>query len=138
MALEICKICKRAFINGPQGESTCPECSAELKEIYPIVRNFLRDNEKSLYTAYDVSRILNIDLKGIEGLVTMGLIETAPAPVDDEEEDNKNPSGKPLKIRPLGERAVQDILTHALSSMHKYKKKFHEKEHEKKGDKKPT
>jgi hypothetical protein len=71
----VCKTCKRAFVNA-QDEELCPECTARLKEIYPVVRNFLRNHEKELYTAQDVSKILTIDLKDVEGLVTLGLIDS--------------------------------------------------------------
>lgn len=74
MALVSCRMCKRVFINSPEGETTCSECMAKLHELYPIVRNFLRNNEKTLFTAYDISKLLNIDVRNIEGLVALGLI----------------------------------------------------------------
>jgi hypothetical protein len=47
-----------------------------LNELYPVVRNFLRNHEEKLYTAHDVARILGIDVKDVEGLVTLGLIDS--------------------------------------------------------------
>lgn len=77
MALVTCRMCKRVFINSPEEETTCAECMAKLQELYPIVRNFLRDNEKTSFTAYDISKMLNIDIRNIEGLVALGLIALA-------------------------------------------------------------
>jgi hypothetical protein len=75
VGLVVCETCKRAFING-QDEKLCPECTARLNELYPLVRNFLRNHEKNLYTAQEVSKILGIDMRDVEGLVTLGLIDS--------------------------------------------------------------
>jgi hypothetical protein len=48
-----------------------------MKKVYSTVRNFLRDHDEEDYTVYDVSRILGIELKKVERLVSMGLIETS-------------------------------------------------------------
>lgn len=113
MALVECKVCKRAFINGPEEDETCPECKSKLNEIYPIVRNFLRDNERKLYTANDVSRILGIDLKTIEGLIAMGLIQTA------EKKTDHSSAITPSRVQ----REPEERYTKGGSSMHKYSKK---------------
>jgi hypothetical protein len=75
MGLVVCKTCGRAFINA-QDEELCPECVARLSKLYPLVRNFLRSHEERHYTAHDVSTILGIELKDVEGLVIMGLIDS--------------------------------------------------------------
>jgi hypothetical protein len=75
MGLVVCKTCARAFISA-QDEELCPECTARLNELYPVVRNFLRNHEEKLYTASEVSMILGIDLKDVEGLVALGLIDS--------------------------------------------------------------
>jgi hypothetical protein len=51
-----------------------------LNELYPLVRNFLRNHEKNLYTAQEVSKILGIDMRDVEGLVTLGLIDSGSSP----------------------------------------------------------
>jgi hypothetical protein len=117
MALVICTLCKRAFMNTPHSESVCPECREKMKKIYSTVRNFLRDHEKEVYTIYDVSRILGIELKDVEGLVTMGLIETSKV--------GKHVLKKKsdAKIRPLDAELAREILNSRKSSMHAYDKK---------------
>jgi hypothetical protein len=52
---------------------------ARLKAIYPTVRNFLRNHDKNFYTARDVSKILGVELRDVEGLVTLGLIHSQPS-----------------------------------------------------------
>lgn len=74
MALVACEVCRRIFINSAQGETVCPDCVARLQELYPSVRNFLRDNEKTPFTVHELSKILNIEAKNIEGLIALGLI----------------------------------------------------------------
>ena len=80
MALVECGVCKRFFINTAEGETTCPECMAKLYELYPVVRNYLRDNEKTIFTIYELSKALNIEVKYIEGLIALGLIEILGSP----------------------------------------------------------
>ncbi|MDR2175086.1 MAG: hypothetical protein LBO82_04010 [Synergistaceae bacterium] len=88
-----------------------------MKKIYSTVRNFLRDHEKEVYTIYDVSRILGLELKSVEGLVTMGLIETSK--VGKHVFEKKRTS----KVRPLDAELAKEILNSRKSSMHAYEKK---------------
>ena len=122
MALIVCRSCKRAFISSPQEEDVCPDCTARLRELYPIVRNFLRDHEKEAYTAHDVSRLLDIDIQSVEGLVALGLIDTA-AGIRSGADAQKSDPSKPLKIRPMDAQESQALLDKTKSSMHTYRKK---------------
>jgi hypothetical protein len=88
-----------------------------MKTVYSAVRNFLRDHEKELYTVYDVSRILGIELKSVEGLVSMGLIETSK--VGKRALEKK----KNAKIRPPDAELAREILNSRRSFMHTYDKK---------------
>ena len=74
MALLVCKTCKKAFISSPQGEEVCPDCDDRLRELYPLIRNFLRNND-GVYTAQDVSRIMGIAMEDVRALVSMGFLE---------------------------------------------------------------
>jgi hypothetical protein len=104
-------------MNGPHSENVCPECREKMKKVYSTVRNFLRDHEKEVYTVYDVSRILGIELKSVEGLVAMGLIETSKVGkhVFEKKRD--------AKVRPLDAELAREILNSRKSSMHAYEKK---------------
>jgi hypothetical protein len=73
VALVVCRMCRRAFTNA-QGEEVCPDCTARLNTLYPTVRNFLRNHENESYTLYEVSRLLGLDIKDVEGLVFLDLI----------------------------------------------------------------
>ena len=117
MALVICTLCKRAFMNSPHSENVCPECREKMKKIYSTVRNFLRDHEKEVFTIYDVSRILGIELKSVEGLVTMGLIDTSKVGKHVLEKKRN------AKVRPLDAELAREILNSRKSSMHAYDKK---------------
>jgi hypothetical protein len=117
VALVVCTQCKRAFLNGPHSENVCPECREKMKKIYSMVRNFLRDHEKEVYTVYDVSRILGIDLKSVEGLVAMGLIETSKVGKHVFEKQRN------AKVRPLDADLAREILNSRKSSMYAYERK---------------
>jgi hypothetical protein len=104
-------------MNSPHSENICPECRDKMKNIYSTVRNFLRDHEKEAYTVYDVSRILGIELKSVEGLVSMGLIETSKVGKHILEKK------RDAKVRPLDAELAREILNSRKSSMHAYEKK---------------
>lgn len=127
MALEVCRVCKKAFIGGSEEEGVCPHCAAEIREYYPIVRNFLRDHEKMSFTAYEVGKILGIDIKIVEGLVALELIATSGST------GSGDAASKPLKIPPLSSGEARNLLQEKRegNSMHKYAK-----EQKAKGDKK--
>ena len=76
MALSVCIACKRAFIGGVKEEKICPGCDVRLRELYPSVRSFLRNNDRKIYTVQDVSRIMGIALGDVAAMVSMGLVET--------------------------------------------------------------
>ncbi|MDR1649110.1 MAG: hypothetical protein LBR71_02520 [Synergistaceae bacterium] len=88
-----------------------------MKNVYSTVRNFLRDHDRELYTVYDVSRILGIELKSVEGLVSMGLIETSKVGKHVIEKKQN------AKVRPLDAELAREILNSRKSSMHAYEKK---------------
>ena len=75
MALLVCKSCKKAFISSLQEENFCPDCVIRLRELYPSVRNFLKNHCEEAYTTQDVSRIMGIELRDVDSLVSMGLLE---------------------------------------------------------------
>ena len=76
MALVQCRHCRIAYISAPEDKEFCPKCYAHLLEIYPIVRGYLRDHGRRIFTLQDVSDALDIDINDVRGLVTMGLIDS--------------------------------------------------------------
>jgi hypothetical protein len=75
VALVVCKVCKKAFISASPNEGACPACSAKMKEVYSLVHNFLRDNERKAFSVREVSRILGIDADSIKSLAALGMIQ---------------------------------------------------------------
>ncbi|MDR3264669.1 MAG: hypothetical protein LBT15_01530 [Synergistaceae bacterium] len=117
-------MCRRAFINGPQGEDICSDCTVKLQDLYPVVRSFLRDHEKTSYTVYDISRILGISPRQVEALVSLGMIDTDRSGRALREEPRKAP-----KITPLDPETSAEILKKkGGSSMHTYTKKIEDEE----------
>ena len=74
MALLRCRLCKKAFISGLQEEVVCPDCGVRLRELFPSVRNFLRDNDGRVCTAQEVSNMTGIALEDVVVMVSMGLV----------------------------------------------------------------
>ena len=116
MALVVCKMCKRAFINEAQGKEICPDCVERLNELYPVVRNFLRNHDRKIFTIREVSQILNIDIRDVEGLVTIGLINSSQSLGGAE-------SQKVLKYRPSDNPPAAAAQEKMQSFLHTYHKK---------------
>jgi len=74
LALIVCKSCKKAFISGPKEEEVCTDCVARLNELYPLVRNFLR-NHYEVFTVKSLSKTMGLAPEEVESLVSMGLLE---------------------------------------------------------------
>jgi len=74
LALLVCKSCTKAFLSGPQEEFFCLDCAARLRELYPLVRNFLRNHYEETYTAQSLSKTMGIALKDVNSLILMGLL----------------------------------------------------------------
>ena len=103
MALVVCKACKKAFISGLQEKEVCSDCFIRLREIYPSVRGFIRDHDGREYTAQDVSKIMDIALEDVIGLVSMGLLEFKINPQSGELQSIRNALATPSqKTKALG------------------------------------
>ena len=124
MALIVCRRCRRAFINTSRGEEVCPGCIDKLHRLYPVVRDFLRDNANVGYALYDIARLLEIDLIDLQGLVSLGLIATDAG--EAVREESRETQRQPPKIRALDskeEKEVEKSIDREKSSMHVYHKK---------------
>ena len=75
MALVVCKLCKKAFLSGLQKEDFCLDCVARLRELYPSVRNFLRNHHEEIYTAHSLGKIMDIAPEDVDSMVSIGLLE---------------------------------------------------------------
>jgi len=76
MALIYCRHCRNAFISAPQDKGFCPKCTEKLHRLYPLVRSYMRDHERRVFTIQDISKELGIDVKDIKGLTALGLIDS--------------------------------------------------------------
>ena len=68
-----CRLCKKNFISF--GSRTCTECYARLDRLYPIVREYLRDNHGKDFDAQMVADTLKIDILDIKGLIDLGYLD---------------------------------------------------------------
>ena len=75
MALVVCKSCKKAFLSGLHEEDFCQDCVTRLRELYPSVRNFLRNHYEEVYTAQGLSKVMGIALEDVNSLISMGFLE---------------------------------------------------------------
>ena len=68
----ICKLCRKLY-NG-QGK-ICPECRQRLDELYPDVRDYLRDNSKLAFNVETVAEALDVDIRYVQELVAQGYLD---------------------------------------------------------------
>jgi hypothetical protein len=116
MALVVCELCKRAFINGPNFEKACPACRDTLRDVGSVVRNFLRDNERELFTVYDINRILGIDMKILDALVATGIVESS-------RQGYIKPYERNRSLGAMDPALAREVLRGDSSSMHAYERK---------------
>ncbi|GHS99399.1 hypothetical protein AGMMS50276_22950 [Synergistales bacterium] len=116
MALVVCELCKKAFINGPNFEKACPACKDTLIDVGSVVRNFLRDNERELFTVYDINRILGVDLKVLDALVATGMIES-------NTQGYMKPYSRDRSLGVIDSTLTRETLRGGKSSMHYEKKR---------------
>lgn len=67
-----CKLCRKLY-NG-QGK-ICPECRQRLDELYPDVRDYLRDNPKLAFNVETVAEALDVDIRYVQELVAQGYLD---------------------------------------------------------------
>jgi hypothetical protein len=73
MALLTCRLCGKLFTSA--GDKTCPACIAHLDQLYPEVREFLRDRAKTDFNVEEVATEMNVDIRYIQALVDKGYLD---------------------------------------------------------------
>ena len=80
MPLLPCKLCGKLFSSS--GGRTCSACHTRLDELYPSVREFLRDNPKLAFNVETVAEAMEIDIRYVQGLVDMGYLDRDVGDID--------------------------------------------------------
>ena len=73
MPLIACKLCGKVFTSS--GGRTCQACHSRLDELYPRVRQYLRDNPKEGFNVEMVADALELDIRDVQGLVDLGYLD---------------------------------------------------------------
>ena len=73
MPLLTCKLCGKIFSSS--GGRTCPACHKRLDDLYPRVREYLRDSPKSGFNVEMVADDLDVDIRDIQGLLDLGYLD---------------------------------------------------------------
>ncbi len=73
MALKPCKICGRLY-DSARGKY-CPQCMQEIDELYPKVREYIRDQKGAEYSVDSLSEEMEIDILRVQALVDLGYLD---------------------------------------------------------------
>ena len=73
MPLISCKLCGKIFTSS--GGRTCPACHTRLDELYPRVREYLRDNPKVGFNVETIAEYIDADIRDVQSLVDMGYLD---------------------------------------------------------------
>jgi hypothetical protein len=79
-----CKLCGKVFTSN--SGKVCPQCLEELDDLYPRVREFLRDHASQEYNAEELAEEVGVDIRYIQALIDLKYIERN---VSSEEEEQK-------------------------------------------------
>jgi hypothetical protein len=73
LALKPCKICGRLY-DSARGKY-CPQCLQEIDELYPKVREYIRDQKGAEYSVDSLSEEMEIDILRVQALVDLGYLD---------------------------------------------------------------
>ncbi|MDR1649172.1 MAG: hypothetical protein LBR71_02835 [Synergistaceae bacterium] len=73
MALLTCKLCGKLLTS--TGDRICPACVTRLDELYPDVRDFLRDHSKDEFNVENVAEEMDVDIRYVQALVDRGYLD---------------------------------------------------------------
>ncbi|MDI9389418.1 MAG: hypothetical protein QM441_09335 [Synergistota bacterium] len=68
-----CKICGRLY-DSARGKY-CPQCLQEIDELYPKVREYIRDQKGAEYSVDSLSEEMEIDILRVQALVDLGYLD---------------------------------------------------------------
>ena len=97
MSLITCKLCGRLF-DATRGK-ICTQCLEELDELYPKVREYIRDHSKDQFSVDSLSEDMGIDIMLIQSLVDQGYLDRDVPGISgvDEEQKKKESLVRQLK-----------------------------------------
>ncbi len=73
MSLITCKLCGRLY-DAARGK-ICSQCLDELNDLYPKVREFIRDRSKSDFSVDSLAEDMGVDILRIQSLVDLGYLD---------------------------------------------------------------
>jgi RecJ-like exonuclease len=73
MALIACRLCGKLFPSS--AKKICPACLTRIDELYPRVREFLRDHPKIEFNVETVAEAIEADIRDVQALVDMNYLE---------------------------------------------------------------
>ena len=73
MPLQTCSLCGKIFTSS--GGRTCSDCMSRLDQLYPKVREYLRDNPKLNFNVETIAETLEVDIRDVQGLVDHGYLD---------------------------------------------------------------
>lgn len=73
MNLVTCRLCGRLF-TASRGKM-CSACLSDLDDLYPKVREFLRDHSKESFNVEQIAEGLDIDIRQVQALVELGYLD---------------------------------------------------------------
>jgi len=84
--LVTCKLCGRLF-SATRGK-ICVTCLDEIDDLYPKVREFLRDHSKESFNVEQIADGMDLDIRYVQALVELGYLDRG-VKADPEEEEEK-------------------------------------------------
>jgi len=73
VSLITCKLCGRLY-DATRGK-ICSQCLDELDELYPRVREFIRDHSKTNFSVDSLAEDMDVDILRMQSLVDLGYLD---------------------------------------------------------------
>ena len=87
MALVTCKVCGRLF-DSSKGR-VCPQCLQELDDLYPKVREFIRDSRGTEFSVDSLAEGMGVDVLKIQLLVDLRYLDRDVPSISSEGDDEQ-------------------------------------------------
>lgn len=109
MALITCKLCRKLF--NASDKKICVDCLNRLDELYPQVRDYIRDHPKEEFDVETVAEALDQDIRYVQELVNLGYLDR-----DVPDGEIKPPKSEREKLAKAFEASIDKLKANAAAA----------------------
>jgi hypothetical protein len=114
--LVTCKLCGRLF-SATRGK-ICVTCLDEIDDLYPKVREFLRDHSKEKYNVEQIANGMDLDIRYVQALVELGYLDRGVGADPEAEEEKRRKEALARQLQASLENSASTKLPETMGKMY--------------------